>query len=104
MPRIYTPPQPFETDPRPQIALAHVKSRQIAAIGHDAASRTLALQFKPKGLEQTAPVYHYPNWGSENHADFMAAASLGTFFGMFIKGREFKKFPAEPLPPEVAEE
>lgn len=93
------PAQATEAGPRPPITLQRVKSSQISAVGYDKATQTLALQFKPFGGEKPMNVYHYPAWGPSNHAEFMAAESLGTFFGRHIKGREFKKYTPEPLPP-----
>lgn len=101
----YTPPQAFETNPRPSIPLKRVKSSQIAAVGYDSTERVLALQFIARGAtgEVPVPVYHYPYISPPTHHEFMASASLGTFFGTFIKGGEFKKYPAEPLPDVTSE-
>lgn len=98
MPKTYTPPQPVETTPRPPIPLKRVTSSQLASAGHDAAINTLALQFRSKdGV--SAPVYHYPDFTAEDYAKFMGSDSLGSYFGAFIKGRPFKKYPVEPFPP-----
>jgi len=44
-PRTYTPPQPYNDEPRPPIALSPVVSSQVAAIGYDEESKTLAVTF-----------------------------------------------------------
>ena len=97
MPKTYTPPQAVETTPRPLISLKRVKSSQLASAGHDAATNTLALQFRSKD-GRTAPVYHYHDFSAEDFAKFMGSDSLGTYFGANIKGRPFKKYPAEAFP------
>jgi hypothetical protein len=96
MPKTYTPPQAFETTPRPPIALVRVKSQQVAAIGYSPELRTLAVQFKAKAGDP--PVYHYENVTPEQHAAFIGAESIGTFFGANIKPMIFRKYPAESLP------
>lgn len=101
MKKAYTPPQVFETTPRPPIQLARVKSSQVAAIGHDPATNTLAMQFKPRTDSAESVVYHYPNVNAEDAAELIGADSIGTHFGLFFKPLPFLKFPAEPLPPEA---
>lgn len=78
---------------RPIIAMDSVKSSQVAAIGHDAATNTLAIQFPPnrKGVSS---VYHYANFTAEQFAEFQAAESKGSHFGKFIK-RSPDLFPYE---------
>lgn len=98
MPKTYTPPQAVETTPRPPIPLKRVTSSQLASAGHDAATNTLARQFRSKDGRE-APVYHYPDFTAEDFAKFMGSDSLGAYFGANIKGRPFKKYPAEPFPP-----
>lgn len=99
-PKTYTPPQAFEMIPRPPIKLERVTSSQLAAAGYDPESQTLALQFRSKGgLE--APVYCYPDFTAEAYAEFRRADSLGSHFKAKIKARPFKKFKAEPFPPEA---
>lgn len=100
MPKTYTPPQAFETTPRPPITLQCVKSDQIAAAGYSAELQILALQFKPRKGETTAVVYHYPNVSAEKFAEFMASESLGKYHGANFKPAIFLKYPAEPLPPQ----
>jgi hypothetical protein len=79
--------------PMPDIPLTPVKSNQVAAIGYDPVTKTLAVTF----TSGTA-VYHYPNVEPKVHADFMAAESIGRFFGAHIKALPFTKYmpPAEP--------
>jgi hypothetical protein len=63
------------------IPLTPVKSSQIAAIGHDPSSNTLAIQFK----SGKAPVYHYANVGADLFEKFRSAESVGSFFYKEIK-------------------
>ncbi len=70
----------------PEIALTPVESSQIHAIGHDAASNTLAIQFKNKS--GPSGVYHYANLTSEDFEKFRTAESLGSYFGKHIKHAE----------------
>ncbi|CAN7457096.1 KTSC domain-containing protein [Variovorax paradoxus] len=70
------------------IAMQPVKSSQLASIGYDAGSKTLAVTFT-RGL---GTVYQYPGVDPKVHADFLAAESIGTFFGTHIKPLPFKKF------------
>lgn len=57
-------------------------SSQIAAVGHDPATGTLAVRF------HTGTVYHYSNVTQEQYDAFINAESLGKFFGQHIKGNE----------------
>lgn len=98
MSKTYTPPQAFETTPRPPITLQRVNSRQIAAAGYSPELETLALQFKPRQGETASVVYHYAGVTPEKFAEFMAAESLGKYHGSNFKPMIFLKFPAEPLP------
>lgn len=66
-----------------QIALTPVSSSQLHAIGHDAASNTLAIQFKSKG--GPGSVYHYANFTSEDFTAFKESKSIGAHFGQHIK-------------------
>ncbi len=65
------------------IALTPVKSSQLAAIGHDPATETLAIQFLTKG--QPGNVYHYRNFTAAEYAAFASAESAGAHFGKHIK-------------------
>lgn len=66
------------------ITLIPVDSSQIAAIGHDAETQTLAIQFKNWKGEATG-VYRYSNFTAEDFAAFQAAESKGKHFGAHIK-------------------
>lgn len=74
-----------EVQQRPNIRLTPVTSSQIAAIGHDAASNTLAIQFLKQG--QPGSVYHYSNVTPEQFAEFRDAESIGSHFGKNIRGQ-----------------
>lgn len=65
------------------IALTPIKSSQLAAIGHDAATETLAIQFLSKG--QPGNVYHYRNFTAAEYSAFASAESAGAHFGKHIK-------------------
>jgi hypothetical protein len=96
MPKEHQAPAPFTDEPMPDIALTPVVSSQLAAIGYDPATQTLAVSF----TRGSGAVYHYPNCSAELHAEFLAAESIGSFFGEHIKARPFKKF--APPKPETA--
>ena len=83
-------PAAFSDEPYTPIPMAPVTSNQVGAIGYDAASKTLAVTF----TRGPGHIYHYPNVEPEVHAKFVAAESIGTFFGQHIKPLPFKKFPA----------
>jgi hypothetical protein len=65
------------------IPLMKVESSQIVAIGHDAASQTLAIQFFHKGAPGN--VYHYGNFTAEEYTAFAGAESIGRHFKQHIK-------------------
>jgi hypothetical protein len=67
-----------------------VESSQVAAVGYDEATKTLAVTF----TRGTGAIYHYLNVEPQLHRDFMAAESIGSFFGKHIKPLAFKKYPA----------
>jgi hypothetical protein len=70
------------------IETAPVDSSQIAEIGYDATTQTLAVRFKSGGL------YHYSGVEKELYDDMRAAKSLGAFFFKSIKagGFAYKRF------------
>lgn len=69
------------------IPMTAVDSSQIAAIGHDATTNTLRVQFKGSGS-----TYDYAGVPADVHQAFSKAPSLGKFLGAHIKGKyEFKK-------------
>lgn len=78
---------------RPDIALVPVQSNQVAAIGYDAATKTLAVTF----TRGAGAIYHYPDVEPETHEAFMGAESIGKFFGQHIKQLPFKKYAPEPV-------
>ena len=90
--KTFPEPQAFSDKPRPPIPLTPVKSNQVGAIGYDPLTKTLACQF----VHVAGHVYHYPNVEPKVHADFMAAKSIGKFFGQHIKALPFEKYEAEP--------
>ena len=67
------------------IALQPVESSQIAAIGHDHETNTLAIQFSPRRDGTPGSIYHYANFDSAAFAAFKGAESIGSYFGKFIK-------------------
>lgn len=86
--RKFPEPQPFTDKARPPIALQPVDSSQVKAVGYDAETKTLAVQFK----HGVGAIYHYPNVEPETHAAFMAAKSIGKFFGEHLKTLPFEKY------------
>lgn len=67
------------------IPMTSVESSQIAAIGHDPETNTLAVQFK--GKNGPGAVYHYRNFPARKFDAFMAAESKGKFFGENVRGK-----------------
>lgn len=90
MPKTYAAPQAFSEAKYEPIPMAAVESNQVAAVGYDEATKTLAVTF----TRGTGAIYHYPNVEPKLHADFMAAKSKGTFFGAHVKALPFQKFKA----------
>jgi hypothetical protein len=64
------------------ITLKPVKSSQIAAIGHDPATNTLAIRFN--GGQK---LYHYEGVTPDDFSKFAAAPSMGKHFGANIRGK-----------------
>lgn len=92
-----TPAAAFAEKDYAHIPLTAVESNQVAAIGYDAVSGTMAVTF----ARSPGHVYHYPNVSPELHQQFLEADSIGSFFGQHIKTLAFDKFPASVLqPPE----
>lgn len=73
-----------EEKKHPDIALSPVESSQIHAIGHDAASNILAVQFK--GKSGPTSTYHYANFTAEDFRKFREAESIGAHFGKHRSG------------------
>lgn len=90
MPKTFAEPQPFTEGECPAIPLTPVKSNQVGAIGYDPETKTLAVVFS-RGI---GSIYHYPDVEPETHAAFVAAESIGKYFGEHIKSLPFKKYPA----------
>lgn len=88
----YSAPAPYTEGPRPPIALVPVTSNQVRAVGYDPDTQTLAVTF----ARGAGAIYHYPNVSPETHAEFMAAESIGQFFGQHIQHLPFQKYAPEP--------
>jgi len=58
-----------------------VKSSNIAAVGYDAASHTLAVRFT------SGATYHYEGVSPQTHAALLAAKSIGAYFARSIRRR-----------------
>jgi len=89
MPKTYTAPAPFSDEQPLVINMTPVESNQVAAIGYDAGTKTLAVTFTRGGA-----LYQYPDVEPDVHAAFIGAESIGKFFGAHIKTLPFKKFKA----------
>jgi hypothetical protein len=90
MAKNHTAPAPYDEEPYAPIPMTPVTSNQIRAIGYDEATKTLAVTF----TRGNGAIYHYPNVEPKVYADFIAAESIGSFFGKHIKALPFKKFRA----------
>ena len=66
------------------ITMDSIESSQIEAIGFDADTQTLAIQFKAKGAAPGS-LYHYANVTAEDFAAFRDAESIGSHFYRHIK-------------------
>jgi len=91
MTRQFKPAQDYTDQPRPQIELNPVESNQVAAIGYDPESKTLAVTF----TRGAGAIYHYSDVSEETYRAFVGAESIGTFFGQHIKSLPFTKYRAE---------
>jgi hypothetical protein len=78
---------------RPAITLEPVTSNQVAAIGYDPATKTLAVTF----TRGAGAIYHYPDVEPEAYEAFKGAESIGKHFGQHIKPLPFKKYAPEPV-------
>lgn len=74
-----------------KISLTPVQSSQIAAIGHDPNTNTLAVQFHGKG-DAPGSIYHYSGFSADDYKAFSGAESKGSFFIRNIKNQP-KKYP-----------
>lgn len=70
------------TKPAPIITLSPVKSGNIAATGYDAATKTLAVQFKGGGK-----TYHYSDVPESIFGDMGKAESIGKYIGAQVVGK-----------------
>lgn len=66
------------------IATSPVQSSQIAELGYDAASKTMAVRFKGWG-EKPGALYHYGNVDQDDYDALRNAESIGAHFGKTIK-------------------
>lgn len=78
------------------IPLEEVKSSMLAAVGYDAATKTLAIQFK---TGKRGTVYQYPGVTPELYAELRAAPSIGAVVKQKILGK-FDHIKIEPPKPE----
>lgn len=90
MPKTFAEPQAFTEAEYVAIPMTPVESNQLAAVGYDAARKTLAVTF----ARGTGAIYHYPGCEAKLHTEFMAAESKGKFFGAHVKHLPFQKFKA----------
>ena len=68
----------------PNITLTPVDCKHINAIGHDAETNTLAIQFKNwKG--EPVSIYHYANFPIDKFEEFKAAETKHKYFTANIK-------------------
>lgn len=72
------------------IPLTPVKSSKLHAIGHDAATQTLAVQFFAKG--EPGNVYHYAGFSTADYDAFTGAESVGKHFIAHIQPQK-EKYP-----------
>lgn len=79
------------------ILMTEVSSSQISEIGYHDQTNTLAIRFRKKG--EPGPLYHYPNFPPDLHAEFLGAESKGVFFGRHI--RDAKGEDGKPLYPHT---
>lgn len=70
------------------ITMHPVVSSQIAAIGHDPQTNTLAIQFPSK--TGSGSLYYYQNFTADQFAAFKAAESIGSHFIRNIKPQTVK--------------
>jgi hypothetical protein len=82
--------KPTERKAAMTITLKPVKSSQIASIGHDPKTNTLAIQFSG-----SKKLYHYEGFSSEEFAKFEKAESVGKHFSSHIRGKFLHSIPDE---------
>lgn len=81
--------------PSKPIELTPVESSQIRAIGYDAKSKTLHIQFHPK-KDQEPVTYAYDNVTPSEHGALIGAESIGSHFYKTLKS-DPKKWPFKKL-------
>lgn len=64
----------------PHVAMCPCESSQVKSHGYDAATRTLAVEYKSGG------VYHYHDVPPATYDAMKEAKSVGSFIGKSIKG------------------
>lgn len=62
-----------------------VDSTTIASIGYDPHTRELDLEFRESG-----EIYRYSGVSTEEHAEFMAAKSKGTYLNQVFKAKDHR--------------
>jgi hypothetical protein len=67
-----------------KITMDSVESSQLQAIGYNAETQTLAIQFKAKGASPGS-LYHYSNVTPDDFVAFRDAESIGSYFYRNIK-------------------
>ena len=77
---------------RLDIPLMPVKSAQVAAVGYDPITKTLAVTF----TRGAGTVYQYPDITAATHAALLAAESIGKYFEQHIRPQPFKRFVTAP--------
>lgn len=82
-PKTYAPTKPAADVPH--IELTPVQSSQLAAIGWDPDTSTLAIRFPDRG-SKPGGLYHYADFGQEDWAALCQAESKGSHFLRNIKG------------------
>lgn len=69
------------------IDLKPVTSSNIAAIGHDPDSNTLAVRFMPRAGSKWGDVWHYEGVSAKQHEALLKAESVGKHFSAHIRGK-----------------
>ncbi len=85
--RQFTPAIDCTNEQRPDVALQSITSNKLHALGYCPGRRILAAQFAPGGA-----IYHYENFGPEQHAALMAAETKGRHFGEHVQVLPSKKY------------
>ena len=100
MTKNFTAQATYADDQYTPINMNPVTSSQVKAIGYDEDTKTLAVSF----TRGSGAIYHYPDVDPQTYADFIAAESIGSFFGKHIKSLPFKKFMPTNVEKEGAQE